>query len=572
MNIKSNWKNLVSLYSFFLFFSLPYQIVIYSAGMSNTTGIREALLRSTLWLIPVLLLPKYTKRISGLIAVVLWATSLVSWSYFYVFGQDFSQSVLFIIFESNPAESKEFIESYISIDIISLLIIYTSIAIFLWRRLEPVYLPRHNNAITISVIAVIICWPFVNPLLVQGASLNASIKHLEDRFEPVAPWNIVAGYLKYRKVLGVMQDRLAQNDKIAPLKGFKDENTIKEPTMVLVIGESTNANRMSLYGYSRKTTPSLDAMRDELFVFNDVISPRPYTIEALEQALSFGDQQNPGDYLTRPTLMNMMSQADYKSYWITNQQTQTQRNTMLLTFSQQTDEQVYLNNNRVQNSSQFDEAVLKPFEEALNDKAKRKFIVVHLLGTHRAYHYRYPDTYQRFNTKNKVPTWVPDEDLEEYNAYDNAILYNDYVVSSLIKTLKQKSPNSALVYFSDHGEEVYDTKEHLFTGRNEGNPTPAMYRIPFIAWLSDSWLSHEKFTGFGQYEPRPYLNADFIHSWADLANIDHESNDPTRSIFSSKFIPRTRFIGNPYDPKKLINFDTLPVNDKLKEKLWQGKT
>lgn len=571
MNKKSNWKNIVSLYGFFLFFSLPYQVAIYSAGMSNTIGIREALLRSTLWLIPVLLLPTYTKRISGLIGILLWATSLVSWSYFYVFGQDFSQSVLFIIFESNPAESKEFIESYVSFDIIALLAIYTSVAIFLWSRLKPVHLPRHNNAITVSVISVIIFWPFVNPLLVQGASLESSIKHLEDRLEPVAPWNIAVGYLKYRKVLGVMQERLALNDKIAPLKGFKDKNTRKEPVMVLVIGESTNANRMSLYGYPRKTTPSLDAMRDELFVFNDVISPRPYTIEALEQILSFGDQQNPDDYLTRPTLMNMMNQAGYKSYWITNQQTQTQRNTMLLTFSQQTDEQVYLNNNRVQNSSQFDGAVLKPFEEALNDKANRKFIIVHLIGTHRAYHYRYPKTYQYFNTKNNVPTWVPDENIEEYNEYDNAILYNDYVVSSLIKILKQKSPNSALVYFSDHGEEVYDTKEHLFTGRNEGKPTPAMYRVPFIAWLSDSWQSHKKFTAFSQYETRPYLNSDFIHSWADLANIDHELNDPTRSIFSSKFIKQVRLIGNPYQPKTLIDFDTLSdVNQKTNQRQTNG--
>ena len=554
MDSENNLKKVGKLYVFFLFFSLPYQVAIYSVGMSNTTGIREAILRSSLWLIPVLLLPRYTKKIAAFIGIILWSTSIVSWSYFYVFGQDFSQSVLFIIFESNPAESREFIESYISLEIVVLLTLYALTAFFLWKRLEAVHLPRLNKTITVSVVTFIMAWPFAHSL-VQGASWDQSVAKLETRFEPTAPWNIIAGYSKYRRVLKVMQERLAQNDEIPPLEAFKDMNTNEQPTMVLVIGESTNAKRMSLYGYSRKTTPLLDSIRNELLVFNDVISPRPYTIEALEQVLSFGDQQNPDEYLTRPTLMNMMQQAGYKSYWITNQQTQTKRNTMLLTFSQQMDEQVYLNNNRVQNSSQFDGAVLKPFEEVLDDKAPRKFIVVHLLGTHRAYHYRYPEIFEKFHTRKHVPMWVPDEDLDEYNSYDDAVLYNDYVVSSLIKILKKKTLNSTLVYFSDHGEEVYDSAEHLFTGRNEGSPTPAMYTVPFITWFSPSWKSHNNVQPLKSYEGRPYLNSDFIYSWADLAGVTFKSNDLTRSIFSPNFKPRERLIGNPAKPKSLMNFD-----------------
>lgn len=217
-----------------------------------------------------------------------------------------------------------------------------------------------------------------------------------------------------------MDKQLANNSQIPPLKELTDANANKESTMVLVIGESTNAQRMSLYGYSRKTTPLLDSMRNELIAFNNVISPRPYTIEALQQVLTFADQQNPDAYLKRPTIMDMMRQAGYKSFWITNQQTQTKRNTMLLTFSQQTDEQTYLNNNRVQNSSQFDEAVLKPFEEALDDTSKHKFIIVHLIGTHRSYNYRYPENliilrivlayligFQTIASMNTTPTIMP---------------------------------------------------------------------------------------------------------------------------------------------------------------------
>jgi len=577
MSSDNNWKKLGKYYAFFLFFSLPYQIIIYIAGMSNTVGIREAILRSSLWLIPILLLPKYTKKTAGFIALILWAASIVSWSYFYVFGQDFSQSVLFIIFESNPTESREFIESYISIGLITLLLAYTLLSFILWQKLETVTLPLAQKSVTLGLICLLTAWPFMKPLLIQGASWEYSLKKLEERLEPATPWNIAVGYIKYKRVLHNMQKLLAENSNTPPLKDLKNKKYNDKSTMVLIIGESTNSSRMSLYGYPRKTTPLLDEMRDELLTFNNVISPRPYTIEALEQILSFGDQQNPNEYLTHPTLMNMMKQAGYKSYWITNQQTQTKRNTMLLTFSQQTDHQVYLNNNRVQNAQQLDGSVLKPFEKALNDPAKRKFIVVHLLGTHRAYHYRYPQSYNHFKTRDNVPEWVNNDELEEYNSYDNAILYNDYVVSGLIKRLKKESKNSALVYFSDHGEEVYDTKDLRFTGRNEGKPTPAMYTVPFITWLSPSWSKNMNLEQVNTFTNRVYSNSDFIHSWADLAGIEFKTDDVSRSIYNTAFVRRPRFIGNPNNPKSLMNYDELfPSKQYLASKqqealTWQDK-
>ena len=550
-----NWRKFGKLYFFFFFFSGPYQIAIYLAGMSNTTGIRDAILMSSIWIIPVLLWPKHTRVITASIGVLLWTTSIVSWSYFYVFGQDFSQSVMFIIFESNLAESSEFIQSYISPTIILLLLAYVAMAYTLWRRVEAVHIPhRLYKYASIFVFSFILVWPLINPLLVQSADWERSIRHMQTRLEPTAPWNIIAGYFKYKKVLENMQVQLARNSQIAPLNDLRDISGNKQSTLVIVIGESTNAQRMSLYGYHRKTTPLLDEMKDELYVFNNVISPRPYTIEALQQILTFGDQQNPDGYLTRPTLMNMMSQAGYKSFWITNQQTQTTRNTMLLSFSQQTDQQVYLNNNRVQNSSQFDEAVLEPFAQALKDPAGKKLIIVHLIGTHRAYQYRYPNSFDHFTSEQGAPDWLPEQNLDEYNSYDNAILYNDFVVSSLLKQLKSKTTFSAMVYFADHGEEVYDTKEHLFTGRNEGKPTLAMYQVPFITWLSPSLRAEKQLQ---KYLNRPYLNSDFIYSWSDLAGIKYESYDATKSLFSNEFIARKRLIGNPSSPKNLIDFDTL---------------
>lgn len=103
---------------------------------------------------------------------------------------------------------------------------------------------------------------------------------------------------------------------------------------------------MRLCGYARDTTPPIEQNRKRAAGFEDVITSRPYTIEALQQVLSFADQVSPERFFTEPTLINIMQQAGYEVAWITNQQTQTKRNTMLTTLSQMADRQVYLNNNR----------------------------------------------------------------------------------------------------------------------------------------------------------------------------------------------------------------------------------
>lgn len=555
MSSNFSWKAFGKLYLYFFYFSGLTQILIYAAGMSNTVGIRQALFISTIWIVPALVWPQYTRKISAIIGVLIWPTSLVSLSYFYIYGQDFSQSVLFIIFESNVSESKEFIESYIDYKIVILVLAHALIGVQLWRQLTPVYLPRLNKTITICIISLLFGGGFLKPLIVYGKSLDYSIKSFQDKIEPAAPWNMIAGYFKYTKVLDEMNNQLAKSTQVPPLNNLIYTNN--KQTMVLVIGESTNSKRMSLYGHTRKTTPQLDNMRSELLTYADVISPRPSTIEALQQVLTFADQQNPNVYLTKPTLINMMRQAGYKSHWITNQQTQTKRNTLLLTFSQQADKQVYLNNNRIQNSSQLDDGVLEPFKKALSESNGPTFIVVHLLGTHRKYNYRYPENFKQFTDRTGMPDWVPEEHVEEYNDYDNAILFNDYVVSSLINILKETSKNSSLVYFSDHGEEVYDTEGELFCGRNEGKPTPAMYTIPFMAWLSPKWQKNHPIQAIQDTLNNPYQTSDFIFSWADLAGIDFEDNDPTRSIFNNHFIAKKRMIGSPYAKKKMIDFTSI---------------
>ncbi|SNR94647.1 heptose-I-phosphate ethanolaminephosphotransferase [Methylobacillus rhizosphaerae] len=552
---RPGWSAVLDYYLFFFYFSGITHILLQISGATIFVGLRQAIVMSLLWLIPVMLLPRYARKLAAGIGLVLWGFSLVSLGYFCIYGQEFSQSVMFTIFESNPAESSEFIAHYFVWWMIPVLLLHSAVAYWLWHRLGRVQVSRRAAwTVSLLILTLLFVQPMFKQLVIKRAGLDTAVEKLQLRMEPAVPWQMVIGYMHYRKQLANMEALLEQNNKVPPLNALQDTNAGQPATLVLVLGESTNRERMSLYGYPRKTTPRLDAMREQLSVFENVVTSRPYTIESLTQVLSFADQEHPDLYLTKPSLMNMMRQADYKSYWITNHQTITKRNTMLTNFSKQTDRQFYMNNSRAQNSREYDANVFAPFEEVLADPAPRKFIVVHLLGTHMKYEYRYPAEFNVFRGRAGVPSVLDDDEAEVYNSYDNAVLYNDYVMSTLINTLRERAPNSLLVYFSDHGEDVYDGPDHDMLGRNESKPTLPMYTVPFIIWASEQWKSHHDMN-FESMLQRPYSNAHFIYTWADLAGLSFDGFDPQFSLINSQFKEHPLLIGNPNQP------DTLHILD-----------
>lgn len=551
---------------YFWFFSTLLQATIFISGYSGTNGLRDSLLFSSLWLIPVILFPNRIRVIAAVIGIILWATSLAALSYYVIYGQEFSQSVLFVMFESNANEASEYLAQYFSLKLVLIALAYTAVAIFLWTRLRPVVIPSPwRYLVSVALLYGLILHPMAVNTFIKHKPFEKTLDSLASRMEPAAPWQFISGYYQYQRQLSSLNNLLSENHALPPLANFKDSSGDAPRTLVLVIGESTQRGRMSLYGYPRETTPQLDALRKtdpNLTVFNNVVTSRPYTIEILQQALTFANEKHPDLYLTKPSLMNMMKQAGYKTFWITNQQTMTARNTMLTVFSKQTDKQFYMNQQRTQSAREYDTNVLAPFKEVMADPAPKKFIIVHLLGTHIKYKFRYPENEGKFDgNTDHVPPGLSEEELESYNDYDNANLYNDKVVASLIRDYKATDPNGFLLYFSDHGEEVYDTPPHKTQGRNEDNPTRHMYTVPFLLWTSEKWqAAHPR--DFSQDVDRKYSSSELIHTWSDLAGLSYDGFDPTRSVVNPQFKEITRWIGNPYKKKALIDYDTLPYGDR----------
>ncbi len=526
-------------YLFFAWFSVAPQLLVLATGNTGWSGPRDAILYSLTWLLLPAILPRRSwAAVFGLLGIAMGVCALMKVGYFLMFQQEMSQSVFVAIMESPPGESLEFLHQFLRWWMIPTGILFCVPVWWFYRRSVKAASPSNTaRAIFIALACVLIIKPFIP----DGFNAN-TLNRLHDKFTTTEPWSTAQSYVGYLDNLRE-SNRLQSNMEAAAQNAVihsTDSNAAQ--TYVLVIGESTNRNRMSLYGYERDTNPKLQEIRKELLVYNDVVANIPYTIESLSSTLTFTPPEKYDQAFRAMNVVTMMKKLGFKTFWITNQQTLTHRNTMLTAFANLTDEPTFLNNNRRQSANSYDEVVLKPFAEALADKAEKKLIVVHLIGTHFAYEYRYPEAFSIFdNQKTDSPFVTDDESRDLYNDYDNAVRYNDSVVRQLIDSYRAKDPYGFLLYFSDHGEEVFGVRD--FNGRDMSKPTIDMYDVPFIVWPSPRWAAQHDMKALESTVHRPSSLSLFLNGWCTLTAIQYKECNTKDSIFSADFVAKPRWVG-----------------------------
>ena len=119
--------------------------------------------------------------------------------------------------------------------------------------------------------------------------------------------------------------------------------------------------------------------------------------------------------------------------------------------------------------------------------------VFHMLGNHGpAYYRRYPPAFDRFQPTCRNDDLGQCSREEIVNAYDNALLYTDHVLSELIATLQAhaSSVDSSLLYVSDHGESLGEKGLFLHGIPYAIAPTEQT-RVPMVMWWSAGWAARE---------------------------------------------------------------------------------
>ena len=112
-----------------------------------------------------------------------------------------------------------------------------------------------------------------------------------------------------------------------------------------------------------------------------------------------------------------------------------------------------------------DEGMLIGLQDFIDTNPEKDMLVVlHTMGSHGpAYYKRYPDSFEVFLPACQTNQLNECNDEEINNAYDNTIVYTDYVLSKLIALLENntKVDESAMFYVSDHGESLGENGIYL---------------------------------------------------------------------------------------------------------------
>ncbi len=351
--------------------------------------------------------------------------------------------------------------------------------------------------------------------------------------------------------------------------------------MVLIIGESTQRNYMSLYGYPLKTTPNLDALAEskDLFVFSDVISPHSHTDPSLAKALTFSNYENTQTkWFYKQNIIDIMKIAGYKTFWISNQEAISIYGNAPQAIASRADEKKYTSIMDSYSTFNLDGQIL-PLLHTLKAKQSQSkqdnnfsFYVLHLMGTHSGYANRYPSSFSAFSpqtlSKHSLDTMangtlLTSKQAKTKSTYINAILYNDYIVSEIIKSFKDDE--AIIFYFSDHGDEVYDFRD--FAGHSESMVSRYMLEIPFMIYITPKLRQTQPklLQQIKTAQNLPFMNDDFIHSFLDILGINTLDSDKERSIFSKEFnAKRARLIGG-YDYDRELHQESL---FEAPDKIW----
>jgi lipid A ethanolaminephosphotransferase len=122
-----------------------------------------------------------------------------------------------------------------------------------------------------------------------------------------------------------------------------------------------------------------------------------------------------------------------------------------------------------------------------SDKDKL-LIVLHCSTSHGPKYFdKYPPEFNRF-TPVCTNVEISSADKEGLvNAYDNTILYTDYLVHSVIETLRQLDDRRCcMIYVSDHGESLGENDMFMHGTLPRNYAPKQQYEIPFIVWENDS--------------------------------------------------------------------------------------
>jgi len=478
---------------------------------------------------------------SLLVALVIYIIPITCIVYYLNFNESVDKTILFAVFQTNAAETLEYINDFISLKWSLLYVAITLVMGILMLSHEERIPVRFERFLLMFLIVA-----FAIPTLIAADALRLPHFTYQAAVEYHSELSAFKAIQKRRQA-GLEEDLIAH-------KAQTDE------THVVVIGESLNKRHMGLYGYFRDTTPFLSDLRrnGELLVYQNAFSNHTHTMQVMSQALTQANQFNNRSYYDSPSIVDVLKSANVETIWITNQNLLGAWDNMVSVIASSADKLVGLNRaiGTTITANALDANLLPDIEKAIKKRVnKTKVIFVHLMGSHSNYCSRFPAEYALFNetlSRGMLGSSVAKQPnlINSVNCYDNSVLYNDYVVSSIISRLRDQGGIGSLVYFSDHGDDVIAQ-----LGHNSAKFTFEMTAVPLMFWLSEAYA--ERYPNKQKYLAnnieRLFTNDFLFDTFIGLFDIQSDQGENRFDLSSAKYDLDVSKVHTLYGDKPLLS-------------------
>jgi lipid A ethanolaminephosphotransferase len=308
---------------------------------------------------------------------------------------------------------------------------------------------------------------------------------------------------------------------VAPLAAFGRDaripaTDVRRELIVMVVGETTRADRFSLNGYQKHTNPLLE--KQNVVSFAHVQSCA--TLTAISVPCIFSGLGEEGFTVAKArrkeNIVDTLNHAGVHVLWRDNNSS-SKGVADRVTYQDYRSPSV----NPVCDEECRDEGMLVGLQDYVNAQPEGDILIVlHQMGNHGpAYYKRYPASFEKFKPVCKTNELADCSQDEINNAYDNAILYTDYFLDKTIEFLKNNDGKFqvAMLYAGDHGESLGENNIYLHGLPNFLAPE-AQRHVPMILWLGNNFEGMDIATAMAKKD-RSLSHDNIAHTLLGLMEI-----------------------------------------------------
>ena len=366
----------------------------------------------------------------------------------------------------------------------------------------------------------------------------------------------------YNLYLAFERNAASENYKEAS-RNFKfdarSEHSATAPEVyVMVVGETARAHNFSLYGYPRNTN-SLLSKTPGIKAFPNVTTQSNTTHKSVPMLLSAASAEDFERLFHEKGILAAFKEAGFHTVFISNQ---LPNHSFIDFLGEQADEHYFLKKEDASQGNHYDEDLLQKLDEILpladasssahyHYRYRKLFVVLHSYGSHFNYQERYPRSFAYFKPDSRSEA-KSENRRDLLNAYDNTIRYTDYILHGIVERLQKwegvqtktdgvyDQPTSAMLYTSDHGENIFDDDRHLFL---HAAPKASDYElhVPFIIWTSEGFCKQypDILKALGENRSKQVQSSlSAFHTMLGIGGIQTRYRKDEYSVASDKYHPQ----------------------------------